>query len=60
MDKCCHSKKFPVFAGLILAIGVLWLLAEVGTITLDLPWLPIIVVVLALGVIAKHSHMSKK
>tara|TARA_Y100000310_G_scaffold326296_1_gene391026 strand:- start:812 stop:1009 length:198 start_codon:yes stop_codon:yes gene_type:complete len=56
--KCCSGHALPIFPIVVLAIGVLWLLSELGTIALDLPWLPLIVVVLALGMIVKFYHFK--
>ena len=39
--------KGPV-GWLFLAYGVVWLLSDLGMIALDLPWLPLLVVLLAL------------
>jgi hypothetical protein len=45
------KSKFPVLAVLILILGVSWLLQEIGFKGLDLPWLPVIVIVAAIGMI---------
>jgi hypothetical protein len=45
------KQKFPVLAVLILILGLSWLLQETGVVNLDLPWLPVIVVVAAIGMI---------
>jgi len=60
-DKCCHhGHGFPAVAGLILLIGALWLLADLEVITLNIPWVPVIVIILSLGVIVKHQAWRKK
>ncbi|MFC1754357.1 hypothetical protein ACFL96_13360 [Thermoproteota archaeon] len=47
---CCFAgKKFPTFAVLLLAVGVLWLLAEIDVITIDIPWWPVILILITLG-----------
>ena len=45
------KNKFPVLAVLILILGLSWLLQEMELVNLDLPWLPVIVVVAAIGMI---------
>lgn len=48
------KRSFPTFAFLVLVAGVMWLLTELKVITIDIPWLPIVVIVLALGWIVNH------
>jgi|SaaInlStandDraft_3_1057020.scaffolds.fasta_scaffold423636_2 hypothetical protein len=45
------KQKFPVLAVLILILGLSWLLQDMGIMNLNLPWLPVIVVVAAIGMI---------
>lgn len=46
---CLCGKGFPTFPILLLVIAVLWLLSELAIITIDLPWWPIILGIIALG-----------
>jgi hypothetical protein len=48
------GKKFPTFAFLVLVLGLLWLAVEMQWITIPIPWLPLIVVVVAAGWIVNH------
>ncbi len=41
--------KFSSFWFLILILGVAWFLTEIGYINFDIPWLPVILIVFALG-----------
>ena len=43
------SKRFPTVPVLLLAIGILWLLQETNVISIDVPWWPVILIVIALG-----------
>tara|TARA_Y100000310_G_scaffold255850_1_gene263463 strand:+ start:5258 stop:5419 length:162 start_codon:yes stop_codon:yes gene_type:complete len=45
------KRKFPVLAVLILILGISWLLEEMAIMNLNLPWLPVIVIVAAIGMI---------
>jgi len=47
-------KRFPTFAFLVLVVGIIWLLTELGLVRIDIPWLPIVVIVLSLGWILNH------
>ncbi len=53
------KRSFPTFAVLVLVAGIIWLLTELGYLTIDIPWLPIVVVIFALGWIINHyAHGS--
>lgn len=45
---CC---KFPTFAVIILVVGFLWLLSDFDIIQIDIPWIPIILIIIAIGLI---------
>ena len=48
------KKGFPTFAILVLVLGVLWLLSELQILTVDIPWFPVIMIIVAIGWIADH------
>ncbi len=54
---CCHPHK-PIAAIVLLLIGLLWLLSDLGVIALNLPWVPIIVILIALKMLVM-GHMWK-
>lgn len=58
-DKCHHPKS-PAFAFVLLILGLVWLLSELGIITIDIPWWPVILVVLALVWIIKFYTWKKE
>jgi hypothetical protein len=43
--------KFPVLAVLLLTVGIVWLLAELEVIIIKFPWAPVILIVIAIGLI---------
>lgn len=45
------AKRFPTFWVIVLVFGIIWLLSELGFIDVNVPWLPLIIVVIALGAI---------
>ncbi len=51
----CDIKKCHGVPVLMLIIGILWLLADLGVIGFTLPWWPIIIIILSIGMI-KHHH----
>ena len=52
-EECC-KQGFPTFAFIVLVLGILWVLSGFGVITAEIPWLPIILVVVAIGWIINH------
>ncbi len=52
INSCCG--KFPLFAILLLVAGVMWLLRDLGAIAFKLPWLPIIIILIALKMLSKR------
>lgn len=50
-DQNQPKKKAPILAVILLVIGLVWLLIELGLITADIPWLPIVLIFVAIGMI---------
>ncbi len=46
--------KFPMLATLLLVIGVIWLLQELELITINIPWIPIVLIIIAFGLIVNR------
>lgn len=43
------KKRFPVLAVILLIFAVSWLLSDLGYWNVDIPWIPTILVVVAVG-----------
>lgn len=43
--------KFPVLAVIILLFALTWLLSELSWLAIDIPWIPVIVAIIAIGMI---------
>jgi len=56
-DKMCCKSCFPMGSGLVFIIGLLWLLQELQILAWNVPWLPIIVMLVALKMMVKKKHM---
>ena len=41
--------RFPTFAAIVLVIGIFWLLSDLGILVVDVPWWPVILIVIAIG-----------
>jgi hypothetical protein len=56
-DKMCCKNCFPMGSVLVFICGLLWLLQELKILAWNVPWLPIIVMLVALKMMAKKKHM---
>lgn len=45
------KSRFPVLAVLLLILGVVWLVNELGFLRIDLPWIPVVLIVIAIAMI---------
>lgn len=48
------KKKFPTFAVILLVVAVIWLLSELGYIAINVPWIPITIGIVAIGMIVNR------
>ena len=47
---CWDAKKgFPTFAVIVLVLAVLWILGDIGILTVNVPWFPVILAIIAIG-----------
>lgn len=53
------AKKFPTFAVILLLIGIAWLLSELRILTISIPWVPVIIIVIAIGMIVNKTSKRK-
>ena len=49
-----NNRGFPTFAIIILVLGILWFLNGVGILKVDVPWFPVILIIVSLGWIINH------
>lgn len=45
------KRKFPVLATILLVFAVVWLLDELGYLRFEIPWLPLVLIIIAVGMI---------
>ncbi len=45
------KRKFPTFAVILLVVGFIWLLNELQVIAINIPWIPVVLVIVAIGMI---------
>lgn len=50
------AKKFPTFAFIVLIFAVIWLLKDLRIISINVPWIPVILGVIAIGMIANRYN----
>lgn len=53
-QKIMAKAKFPVLALILLIFGLVWLLNELGYLNIDVPWIPLVIVIIALGMIVNR------
>jgi hypothetical protein len=46
--------KFPMLAVILLVVAVAWLLSSLNLITIDIPWIPVVLIIVAIGMIANR------
>jgi hypothetical protein len=44
-----RRKKFPALAVIVLIFALAWLLSDLGYWTIDIPWIPVMLIVIAIG-----------
>jgi hypothetical protein len=52
-------KKFPTFASILLLLGIIWFLEEIGALKINFPWVPAIVMIIAIGMIINRVVYNK-
>jgi len=53
-------KRFPTFAVTLLVFSVIWLLSDLKLITIDVPWIPVILIVVSLAMIFNKYSFSRE
>ena len=53
------KRYFPTFWTIVLLISIAWFMRELGYIEVDVPWLPAILMVIAIGAIVNHYQNAK-
>jgi len=48
------KKKFPTLGVILLAIGIIWLITELNIISINIPWIPIVLIIIAIGLITNR------
>ncbi|MFH1500534.1 MAG: hypothetical protein ABIE22_01155 [archaeon] len=46
--------RFPTLAVIVLVAAIVWLLQELRYLNIDIPWLPLILIIVAIGMIANR------
>ena len=54
------KKVFPTFWFIVLVMALIWFLNDVGFITFNVPWLPLILIIVAIGGILNSYGRKKK
>lgn len=46
-----YGRRFPILAVIVLIFAGLWLLREMEIINIEVPWLPVVLIVISIGII---------
>ena len=46
-----NKRKFPTLATILLVLGIVWFLNDLRVLTFNVPWVPLIIIVIAIGMI---------
>jgi hypothetical protein len=44
-----QRKRFPTLAIALLVVGLIWLLNDLNVVSINIPWIPIIIIIIAIG-----------
>ncbi len=50
------KKKFPTLAVILLVLGLMWLLSSLSLITINIPWVPVMLIIIAIGMIINRYN----
>jgi dipeptide/tripeptide permease len=53
-----NHNGFPMFAVILLVIGIIWLLNDLKLIAVNIPWIPMVLIIVAVGMI--YNRLSKE
>ncbi|MHC1593292.1 MAG: hypothetical protein ACXQT1_04345 [Methermicoccaceae archaeon] len=53
-EKSPSGKRFPILPAIVLVLGILWLAEDLQVLPVDVPWLPVILVIVAIGWIVNN------
>jgi hypothetical protein len=59
-DKFWRENRFPVAGVILLIIGIVWFLNELHIFTIDIPWIPLILIVVAIGILANRCCRRRR
>jgi hypothetical protein len=46
--------KFPTLAAILLVTGIVWTAEALGYLDISFPWLPVVLIIIAIGMIANR------
>jgi hypothetical protein len=46
--------SFPTLAVILLIVGIVWAVDALGYLDIDFPWLPVVIIIIAIGMIVNR------
>ena len=53
-NKTSKEKEFPTLAVILLVFAIAWLLSDLNLININIPWIPVILIIVAIGLIVNR------
>lgn len=53
---CCNNSRFPSLAVILLIFAVVWLLNDLDVLSVNIPWVPVVLIVIAIGMIVNRLN----
>lgn len=53
------NRVFPLAGVILLIIGIVWLLNELNIFMISIPWVPLVLIVIAISIIVNHYYRMK-
>lgn len=50
------KRKFPTLATILLVLGIVWFLNDLKVLAVNVPWVPLAIIIIALGIIINRYN----
>jgi predicted RND superfamily exporter protein len=54
-----RNRIFPIFGVIVLLIGIVWFLNALNLFTISVPWIPLVLIVIGIGMIVNHYYRRR-
>ncbi|VVB57477.1 Uncharacterised protein [uncultured archaeon] len=57
---CCKRSHFPAFAVFLFIVSLVWLLNDLGILSINLPWIPLALLIISVAWLSNHYAKSEE